>query len=158
MTLEEFIEGAKGHDDIMEMLKNLMDLTPVLVIIVEGRAGRESWDGAVLARKWDHKDWLRQKPHLLNPAQDAWKRPSSFFKNRFDTVPFKSAGWQKEPGAVTSWWTVIGCSAYSPPPSFPGIRLKKELITDWDLKIVIFKSTGHLKIKNSQTKVLYFEI
>ncbi|KAG7237525.1 hypothetical protein INR49_032274 [Caranx melampygus] len=42
MTLEEFIEGAKGHDDIMEMLKTLMDLTPVLVIIVEGRAGRES--------------------------------------------------------------------------------------------------------------------
>lgn len=42
MTLEEFIEGAKGHDDIMEMLKTLMDLTPVLVIIVEGQAGRES--------------------------------------------------------------------------------------------------------------------
>ncbi|CAK6982198.1 guanylyl cyclase-activating protein 1-like [Scomber scombrus] len=37
LTLEEFIEGAKDHPDIMEMLKNLMDLTPVLVIIVEGR-------------------------------------------------------------------------------------------------------------------------
>ncbi|KAM9348430.1 stromal interaction molecule 1b [Symphorus nematophorus] len=39
MTLEEFIEGAKDHDDIMDMLKKMMDLTPVLVIIVEGRAG-----------------------------------------------------------------------------------------------------------------------
>ncbi|XP_053703749.1 guanylate cyclase activator 1d [Synchiropus splendidus] len=37
MTLEEFIDGAKHHEDIMEMLKNLMDLTPVLVIIIEGR-------------------------------------------------------------------------------------------------------------------------
>ncbi|KAM9788608.1 guanylate cyclase activator 1d [Neosynchiropus ocellatus] len=37
MTLEEFIDGAKHHDDIMDMLKNLMDLTPVLVIIIEGR-------------------------------------------------------------------------------------------------------------------------
>ncbi|KAG9265620.1 guanylate cyclase activator 1d [Astyanax mexicanus] len=36
LTLEEFIEGAKGHPDIMEMLKKMMDLTPVLVIIVEG--------------------------------------------------------------------------------------------------------------------------
>lgn len=39
MTLEEFIEGAKDHQDIMEMLKNLMDLTPVLLIIIEGRTG-----------------------------------------------------------------------------------------------------------------------
>ena len=39
MTLEEFIEGAKDHDDIMDMLKRMMDLTPVLIIIVEGRAG-----------------------------------------------------------------------------------------------------------------------
>ncbi|KAM3869038.1 stromal interaction molecule 1b [Diretmus argenteus] len=38
MTLEEFIEGAKDHEDIMDMLKTLMDLTPVLVIIVEGRS------------------------------------------------------------------------------------------------------------------------
>ncbi|TSQ12705.1 Guanylyl cyclase-activating protein 3 [Bagarius yarrelli] len=37
LTLEEFIEGARGHPDIMEMLKELMDLTPVLEIIVEGR-------------------------------------------------------------------------------------------------------------------------
>ncbi|XP_026184954.1 guanylate cyclase activator 1d isoform X1 [Mastacembelus armatus] len=37
MTLEEFIEGAKDHEDIMDMLKNLMDLTPVLMIIVQGR-------------------------------------------------------------------------------------------------------------------------
>lgn len=37
LTLEEFIEGAKGHPDIMEMLNKMMDLTPVLVIIVEGR-------------------------------------------------------------------------------------------------------------------------
>lgn len=37
LTLEEFIEGARLHPDIMEMLKNLMDLTPVLLIIVEGR-------------------------------------------------------------------------------------------------------------------------
>ncbi|KAG1940682.1 guanylate cyclase activator 1d [Pimephales promelas] len=36
LTLEEFIEGAKGHPDIMEMLKKLMDLTPVLVIIFNG--------------------------------------------------------------------------------------------------------------------------
>ncbi|KAM9497257.1 guanylate cyclase activator 1d isoform 1-T4 [Salvelinus alpinus] len=36
LTLEEFIEGAKGHDDIMEMLKKMMDLTPVLIIIVQG--------------------------------------------------------------------------------------------------------------------------
>ncbi|KAM9781489.1 guanylyl cyclase-activating protein 1-like isoform X2 [Syngnathus typhle] len=36
LTLEEFIEGAKDHEDIMDMLKNLMDLTPVLMIIVEG--------------------------------------------------------------------------------------------------------------------------
>lgn len=37
MTLEEFIEGAKDHEDIMDMLKNLMDLTPVLEIIVQGQ-------------------------------------------------------------------------------------------------------------------------
>ncbi|XP_028840402.1 guanylate cyclase activator 1d isoform X1 [Denticeps clupeoides] len=37
LTLEEFIEGAKGHPDIMDMLKKMMDLTPVLEIIVEGR-------------------------------------------------------------------------------------------------------------------------
>uniref|UniRef100_A0A8C7YPX5 Guanylate cyclase activator 1d n=1 Tax=Oryzias sinensis TaxID=183150 RepID=A0A8C7YPX5_9TELE len=37
MTLEEFIDGAKEHPDITEMLKNLMDLTPVLEIIVKGR-------------------------------------------------------------------------------------------------------------------------
>ncbi|XP_052444772.1 guanylate cyclase activator 1d [Carassius gibelio] len=37
LTLEEFIEGAKDHPDIMDMLKKLMDLTPVLVIIIEGR-------------------------------------------------------------------------------------------------------------------------
>ncbi|KAF4077446.1 hypothetical protein AMELA_G00208250 [Ameiurus melas] len=37
LTLEEFIEGARGHPDIMEMLKKIMDLTPVLEIIVEGR-------------------------------------------------------------------------------------------------------------------------
>lgn len=37
LTLEEFIEGARGHPDIMEMLKGIMDLTPVLEIIVEGR-------------------------------------------------------------------------------------------------------------------------
>ncbi|XP_069001732.1 guanylate cyclase activator 1d [Embiotoca jacksoni] len=36
LTLEEFIEGAKDHEDIMDMLKKMMDLTPVLVIIVEG--------------------------------------------------------------------------------------------------------------------------
>ncbi|XP_073680568.1 guanylate cyclase activator 1d [Garra rufa] len=40
LTLEEFIEGAKDHPDIMEMMKKLMDLTPVLVIIVEGRQKR----------------------------------------------------------------------------------------------------------------------
>lgn len=39
MTLEEFIEGAKDHEDIMDMLKKIMDLTPVLVIIVQGRNG-----------------------------------------------------------------------------------------------------------------------
>lgn len=38
LTLEEFIEGAKDHDDIMDMLKKMMDLTPVFIIIVEGRA------------------------------------------------------------------------------------------------------------------------
>lgn len=37
LTLEEFIEGAKEHPDIMDMLNKLMDLTPVLIIIVEGR-------------------------------------------------------------------------------------------------------------------------
>ncbi|XP_067279439.1 guanylate cyclase activator 1d [Pseudorasbora parva] len=37
LTLEEFIEGAKEHPDIMDMLKKLMDLTPVLIIIFEGR-------------------------------------------------------------------------------------------------------------------------
>ncbi|MED6233883.1 hypothetical protein XENOCAPTIV_008859 [Xenoophorus captivus] len=37
LTLEEFIDGAKEHPDIMDMLKNLMDLTPVLEIIVKGR-------------------------------------------------------------------------------------------------------------------------
>ncbi|KAK7131111.1 hypothetical protein R3I94_016293 [Phoxinus phoxinus] len=36
LTLEEFIEGAKGHPDIMDMLYKLMDLTPVLVIIFNG--------------------------------------------------------------------------------------------------------------------------
>ncbi|CAM4668429.1 hypothetical protein PO909_008103 [Leuciscus waleckii] len=36
LTLEEFIEGAKAHPDIMDMLNKLMDLTPVLVIIVNG--------------------------------------------------------------------------------------------------------------------------
>ncbi|CAL1572580.1 unnamed protein product [Knipowitschia caucasica] len=37
LTLEEFIDGAKDHPDIMEILRNLMDLTPVLVIIINGR-------------------------------------------------------------------------------------------------------------------------
>lgn len=37
LTLEEFIEGAREQPDIMEMLKKIMDLTPVLEIIVEGR-------------------------------------------------------------------------------------------------------------------------
>lgn len=37
LTLEEFIEGAKDHEDITDMLKTLMDLTPVLLIIIEGR-------------------------------------------------------------------------------------------------------------------------
>ncbi len=48
MTLEEFIEGAKDHDDIMDMLKKMMDLTPVLVIIVEGRTG---WVCAALGQQ-----------------------------------------------------------------------------------------------------------
>lgn len=39
LTLEEFIDGAKDHPDIMDTLKKIMDLTPVLVIIVEGRRG-----------------------------------------------------------------------------------------------------------------------
>lgn len=39
LTLEEFIEGAKDHEDIMDMLKTLMDLTPVLLIIIQGRTG-----------------------------------------------------------------------------------------------------------------------
>lgn len=42
LTLEEFIEGARGHPDIMEMLKTIMDLTPVLEIIVEGRQKRDN--------------------------------------------------------------------------------------------------------------------
>uniref|UniRef100_A0A4W5MQ54 Guanylate cyclase activator 1d n=1 Tax=Hucho hucho TaxID=62062 RepID=A0A4W5MQ54_9TELE len=33
LTLEEFIEGAKGHDDIMDMLKKMMDLTPSITNI-----------------------------------------------------------------------------------------------------------------------------
>ncbi|KAG7471175.1 hypothetical protein MATL_G00121630 [Megalops atlanticus] len=37
LTLEEFISGAKEHPDIMEMLTKMMDLTNVLVIIVQGR-------------------------------------------------------------------------------------------------------------------------
>ncbi|XP_007540993.1 guanylate cyclase activator 1d [Poecilia latipinna] len=37
LTLEEFIDGAKEHPDIMDMLRTLMDLTPVLEIIVKGR-------------------------------------------------------------------------------------------------------------------------
>ncbi|XP_006808328.1 guanylate cyclase activator 1d [Neolamprologus brichardi] len=39
LTLEEFIEGAKDHEDIMDMLKTLMDLTPVLLKIIQGRTG-----------------------------------------------------------------------------------------------------------------------
>lgn len=42
LTLQEFIEGARGHNDIMEMLKEIMDLTPVLEIIVEGRQKRDN--------------------------------------------------------------------------------------------------------------------
>lgn len=38
MTLEEFIDGAKDHEDIMDTLKKIMDLTPVLMIIVKGRS------------------------------------------------------------------------------------------------------------------------
>ncbi|KAI1893641.1 hypothetical protein AGOR_G00125800 [Albula goreensis] len=37
LTLEEFISGAREHPDIMDMLTKMMDLTNVLVIIVEGR-------------------------------------------------------------------------------------------------------------------------
>lgn len=48
LTLEEFIEGAKDHEDIMDMLKKMMDLTPVLVIIVEGREGWEHRTGGAL--------------------------------------------------------------------------------------------------------------
>lgn len=43
LTLEEFIEGAKDHEDIMDTLKKMMDLTPVLVIIVEGRGQWEQF-------------------------------------------------------------------------------------------------------------------
>lgn len=51
MTLEEFIEGAKDHEDIMDMLKKMMDLTPVLVIIVEGRTGWERRAGGAPGRQ-----------------------------------------------------------------------------------------------------------
>ncbi|KAJ8280665.1 hypothetical protein GJAV_G00057510 [Gymnothorax javanicus] len=37
LTLEEFITGAREHPEIMEMLTKMMDLTNVLVIILEGR-------------------------------------------------------------------------------------------------------------------------
>ncbi|XP_042152463.1 guanylyl cyclase-activating protein 3 [Oncorhynchus tshawytscha] len=37
LTLEEFIEGARDHQDIMEMLGKMMDLTNVLKIIVNGQ-------------------------------------------------------------------------------------------------------------------------
>jgi hypothetical protein len=37
LTLEEFIEGARDHQDIMEMLGKMMDLTNVLEIIVNGQ-------------------------------------------------------------------------------------------------------------------------
>ncbi|TRY90889.1 hypothetical protein DNTS_021961 [Danionella cerebrum] len=41
LTLEEFITGAKGHLDIMEMLTKMMDLTHVLEIIVNGQKKKE---------------------------------------------------------------------------------------------------------------------
>ncbi|CAL8351752.1 unnamed protein product [Lota lota] len=37
LTLEEFISGAREHQDIMDMLSKMMDLTHVLEIIVRGQ-------------------------------------------------------------------------------------------------------------------------
>ena len=37
LTLEEFISGALKHQDIMDMLSKMMDLTHVLEIIVLGQ-------------------------------------------------------------------------------------------------------------------------
>lgn len=52
LTLEEFIEGAKDHEDIMDMLKTLMDLTPVLLIIIEGRTGNNQWEKRGSSELW----------------------------------------------------------------------------------------------------------
>lgn len=40
LTLEEFISGAREHEDIMEMLTKMMDLTHVLEIIVKGQKSK----------------------------------------------------------------------------------------------------------------------
>uniref|UniRef100_A0A8C6U523 Guanylate cyclase activator 1C n=1 Tax=Neogobius melanostomus TaxID=47308 RepID=A0A8C6U523_9GOBI len=45
LTLEEFISGAKEHDDIMEMLGKMMDLTHVLQIIINGQKRTSSGSG-----------------------------------------------------------------------------------------------------------------
>ena len=37
LTLEEFINGAREHQNIMDMLSKMMDLTHVLEIIVMGQ-------------------------------------------------------------------------------------------------------------------------
>lgn len=37
LTLEEFINGARDHPDIMDMLTKMMDLTNVLEIIIRGQ-------------------------------------------------------------------------------------------------------------------------
>lgn len=98
MTLEEFIEGAKDHEDVMDMLKNLMDLTPVLEIIVQGRI------------KWECSAGPNTKAEILLTPVQLKKLKSTLQVKREDFLyapRVSSAFWSERSNIKLFWWTVI---------------------------------------------------
>ncbi|KAG7237366.1 hypothetical protein INR49_032277 [Caranx melampygus] len=97
MTLEEFIEGAKGHDDIMEMLKTLMDLTPV------GEEQREQ--GIVTCGAQDQEPegqdgnedgLLMHMPAKHEGAQSTEQQAAQKTPSAQRTVPYQRHSWLRE--------------------------------------------------------------
>lgn len=115
MTLEEFIEGAKDHEDIMDMLKNLMDLTPVLKIIVQGRG------------KWECRAGPKTEAEiLLTPVETKRNHPSlsSKWREKTSCIILKFSG-QSE--AASNF--LMNCDrslASECPTAPPGVGLEKE--------------------------------
>lgn len=100
LTLEEFIEGAKEHPDITEMLKNLMDLTPVLEIIVKGRENKI-------------KDWAcSERPNSAPRSQTDvfWPPSSCLLLNKLWTFRRQNKLSSKPPLRILfSIWLLVFC-------------------------------------------------